>query len=107
MGQASWSCAERSEPYRRGAPGSTRLLAAWRGLERFEGRASVRAWLYQIATNRALDALRATRRHPEDLQRMTEMPQAHPLRRGDLAGALPRLPAGGDPGPGSRAGSTL
>ena len=34
------------------------LLAAWRGLERFEGRASVRAWLYRIATNRALDALR-------------------------------------------------
>ena len=28
------------------------LLAAWRGLEAFEGRASVRAWLYRIATNR-------------------------------------------------------
>jgi DNA-directed RNA polymerase specialized sigma24 family protein len=27
------------------------LLAAWRGLEGFQGRASVRAWLYQIATN--------------------------------------------------------
>jgi DNA-directed RNA polymerase specialized sigma24 family protein len=26
------------------------LLAAWRGLEGFEGRASVRAWLYRIAT---------------------------------------------------------
>src|SRR5919197_2215738 len=48
------------------------LLAAWRGLEGFEGRASVRAWLYQIATNRALDALRATRRRPEDLNAMTE-----------------------------------
>ena len=51
------------------------LLAAWRGLEHFEGRASVRAWLYRIATNRALDALRATRRRTEDLQRMTEMPE--------------------------------
>jgi RNA polymerase sigma-70 factor (TIGR02960 family) len=50
------------------------LLAAWRGLERFEGRASVRAWLYRIATNRSLDALRATRRRPED-QRMTQMPE--------------------------------
>ena len=38
------------------------LLAAWRGLERFEGRASVRAWLYRIATNRALDAARRRRR---------------------------------------------
>ena len=51
------------------------LLAAWRGLEHFQGRASVRAWLYRIASNRALDALRATRRRSEDLQRMTEMPK--------------------------------
>jgi RNA polymerase sigma-70 factor (TIGR02960 family) len=50
------------------------LLAAWRGLERFEGRASVRAWLYRIATNRSLDALRARRRRPED-QRMSQMPE--------------------------------
>jgi RNA polymerase sigma-70 factor (TIGR02960 family) len=50
------------------------LLAAWRGLDQFEGRASVRAWLYRIATNRSLDALRASRRRPED-QRMTQMPE--------------------------------
>ena len=43
------------------------LLAAWRGLGQFQGRASVRAWLYRIATNRALDALRASRRRPQDL----------------------------------------
>jgi RNA polymerase sigma-70 factor (ECF subfamily) len=51
------------------------LLAAWRGLAQFQGRASVRAWLYRIATNRSLDALRGSRRRPEDLQRMTEMPE--------------------------------
>jgi RNA polymerase sigma-70 factor (TIGR02960 family) len=51
------------------------LLAAWRGLERYEGRASVRTWLHRIATNRALDALRASRRRPEDRQRITEAPE--------------------------------
>lgn len=34
------------------------LLAAWRGLEGFAGRSSIRAWLYRIATNRCLNALR-------------------------------------------------
>src|SRR5215211_7240933 len=57
------------------------LLAAWRGLERFEERASIRAWLYRIATNRSLDALRASRRRPEDLQPMTEVPE--PTRYGE------------------------
>ena len=50
------------------------LLAAWRGLEQFQGRASIRTWLYRIATNRSLDALRASRRRPDD-QRMTQMPE--------------------------------
>jgi RNA polymerase sigma-70 factor, ECF subfamily len=33
-------------------------LRAWRGLDRFEGRAGVRSWLYRIATNACLTALR-------------------------------------------------
>ena len=51
------------------------LLATWRGLDAFEGRASVHAWLYRIATNRSLDALRAARRRPKNLQWMSEMPE--------------------------------
>jgi RNA polymerase sigma-70 factor (TIGR02960 family) len=50
------------------------LLAAWRGLEEFEERASVRAWLYRIATNRALDALRASKRRPQN-HAMPQMPE--------------------------------
>jgi RNA polymerase sigma-70 factor (ECF subfamily) len=50
------------------------LLAAWRGLEQFEARATLRAWLYRIATNRSLDALRTSRRRAED-QRMPPLPE--------------------------------
>ena len=41
------------------------LLAAWQGLGSFEGRASVRTWLYRIATTRSLNALRSARRRPQ------------------------------------------
>jgi RNA polymerase sigma-70 factor (ECF subfamily) len=40
------------------------LLAAWRGLDGFEERSSLRTWLYRIATNRCLDARRAAGRRP-------------------------------------------
>ena len=40
------------------------LLAAWRGLGDFEGRASLRTWLYRIATNRCLNLLRSSARRP-------------------------------------------
>jgi len=42
------------------------LVAAWRGLDGFEGRASLRSWLYRIATNRCLNHVRDRgRRLPE------------------------------------------
>ena len=40
------------------------LLAAWRGLDRFEERSSLRSWLYRIATNRCLNAMRDSGRRP-------------------------------------------
>src|SRR3954471_18960844 len=47
------------------------LLAAWRGLNGFEERASIRSWLYRIATNRSLNAIRERGRRPatEDTMR--------------------------------------
>jgi RNA polymerase sigma-70 factor (TIGR02960 family) len=58
------------------------LLAAWRGLEQYEERDSLRAWLYRIATNRCLNALRGTRRRPrESLGLPFELPE--PTRRGE------------------------
>jgi len=38
------------------------MLSAWQGLAGFEGRASIRTWLYRIATNRCLNALRSASR---------------------------------------------
>jgi RNA polymerase sigma-70 factor (ECF subfamily) len=40
------------------------LLSAWQGLAAFEGRSSLRTWLYRVATSRCLDARRSGRRRP-------------------------------------------
>lgn len=52
------------------------FLSAWQNIGGFEGRASVRTWLFRIATNRCLDALRGARRRPSDpLGPPPELPQ--------------------------------
>ena len=45
------------------------MIRAWRGHDGFEGRSALRSWLYRIATNVCLDALRSrrTRARPMDL----------------------------------------
>ncbi|GAA3222399.1 RNA polymerase subunit sigma-70 [Actinocorallia longicatena] len=64
------------------------LLAAWRGLAGFEGRASLRSWLYRIATNRCLNALRdARRRVPAEPVPPFEPPE--PTRRGEVSWLQP------------------
>jgi RNA polymerase sigma-70 factor (ECF subfamily) len=50
------------------------LLAAWRGLDQFAEQASIRTWLYRIATNRSLDALRANARRPQRLEPLNDPP---------------------------------
>jgi RNA polymerase sigma-70 factor (TIGR02960 family) len=58
------------------------LLAAWRGLGRFEERASMRTWLYKIATNKCLNALRdAGRRPASSITSEWSAPPPEPTRR--------------------------
>src|SRR5215207_1015159 len=44
------------------------MIRAWKGLERFDGRAALRTWLYRIATNVCLDALADRRRRARPME---------------------------------------
>jgi RNA polymerase sigma-70 factor (TIGR02960 family) len=60
------------------------LLAAWQGLGGFEGRASIRTWLYRIATNRCLNALRSASRRPPKEWDIPEVEPPEPSRLGEV-----------------------
>src|SRR5918998_2376325 len=60
------------------------LLAAWRGLGGFEGRASIRTWLYRIATNRCLNARRSASRRPAKEWNIPEVAAPEPTGLGEI-----------------------
>jgi RNA polymerase sigma-70 factor (TIGR02960 family) len=60
------------------------LLAAWQGIGGFEGRASIRTWLYRIATNRCLNARRSASRRPAKEWDMPGVEPPEPTRLGEV-----------------------
>jgi RNA polymerase sigma-70 factor (ECF subfamily) len=82
------------------------MLRAWNGADSFEGRASVRSWLYRIATNVCLDMLRG----PQRRARPMDLGPSRPPVESSLGPQLPEhafvspvadarvIPQHGDPG---------
>jgi RNA polymerase sigma-70 factor (TIGR02960 family) len=60
------------------------LMAAWQGLGGFEERASIRTWLYRIATNRCLNARRSASRRPAREWDIAEYQPPEPTRLGEI-----------------------
>ena len=79
------------------------FIRAWRGLERFEGRASLRTWLHRIATNVCLDALSDDSRRARPIEERPAGRVDSPLETLDRTHWLEPvpdarvLPADGDP----------
>ncbi len=65
------------------------LLAAWQSLGAFQGRASLRTWLYRIATNRCLDARRAASRRPAKEWDVPGVEPPEPTRLGEVVWLQP------------------
>jgi RNA polymerase sigma-70 factor, ECF subfamily len=78
------------------------LLRAWRSQDRFEGRASLRSWLYRIATNVCLDMLSASQRRarPMDLRpaQSADTPLPDPLDAREWIEPVPDSMVVGDDG---------
>jgi RNA polymerase sigma-70 factor (ECF subfamily) len=84
------------------------LLGAWQSLGGFEGRASLRTWLYRIATNRCLNARRSAARRPAREWNIPGVEPPEPTRLGEVVWLEPFPDAllegaiGGPPGPEAR-----
>ena len=76
------------------------LLDAWRAIAGFEQRASIRTWLYRIATNRCLNARRSTTRRQAKEWNIPHVEPPEPTRLGEIVwlepcpDALLELPLG-------------
>lgn len=60
------------------------LLSAWRGLGGYDGRASIRTWLYRIATNRCLSTLRSAKRRTAKEWDIPGVEPPEPTRLGEI-----------------------
>jgi RNA polymerase sigma-70 factor (ECF subfamily) len=60
------------------------LLSAWQAFAAFEGRASMKTWLYRIATNRCLKSLRSASRRPQPSQNQPDRVLPEPTRYGEV-----------------------
>ena len=65
------------------------LLAAWQGFGGFEGRASLRTWLYRIATNRCLNVRRSASRRPASEWDVPNVEPPEPTRLGEVVWLQP------------------
>jgi RNA polymerase sigma-70 factor (ECF subfamily) len=88
------------------------LLAAWQGLAGFEERASLRTWLYRVATNRCLNLRRSASRRPQAAWPVPDVDPIEPSRLGEVVWLEPYpdvlregMPTG-PPGPEARYEST-
>ncbi|MFG2030035.1 sigma-70 family RNA polymerase sigma factor [Streptomyces sp. NPDC048825] len=65
------------------------LLAAWQGIGGFQGRASIRTWLYRIATTRCLNARRSASRRPAKEWDVPKVEPPEPTRLGEVVWLQP------------------
>ena len=78
-------------------------LSAWRALPHFQGRSSVRTWLYAVATSRCLNAIRDGRRQPPPAPQ-PPFAAPEPSRRGDITWLQPYPDSWLDEDPAERVG---